>query len=259
MPYKKYRKYRRRPRRKKGTYGNARKFTKTYNRNFHNKVARKAVIEPFPSTIKVRQNWASVADVIQQSAGPPSTLNTLVINSILKLSSAKDPSFQPGNQEAVQYHNLYSRYYGVYQATYAIVKLNLRNTGPLDCRVVAGIADNSAAVANMQTAGVNIEEMEMQKYTQSRVLENGNGSKFNRATMTFKFNVSKWSKRNNIDPENTSSSVLSDPGEYPILYIGIINDNAPAAAAAAQITVDTKMIMWTKYSERKQEAIMKTT
>jgi len=248
-----YKKKTRKNYRKKSSYGNNSRFTKKYTRNTHNKRAGKAVLEPFPAVLKVRSNWASIADVLEQTVK-----NELQIFDLVKLSSAKDPSSATGNQEAVQYHNLYSRYYGVYQATYVTVKIALRNTGPLDMRVVAGIADNPAAVANMQTAGVNIEEMEMQKYTQSRVLESGSGSKYNRAYMTFKFNITKWAKRNNIDPEDSSSSVASDPGETPVLYIGIINDNSPSASVVSSITADTKMIMWTKYSERKQEAIMKS-
>lgn len=259
MPYFPYsRKYRRRTFRKKkykkSTYGANRKFTKSYNKNIVNRANPKAVIEPFPSVLKVRSNWCQSGQTITQAVN-----NQVYIVSALRLNSAHDPHLSLGIAEQVQYHQLYSRYYGEYKSTYVKVKLDMRNIGPNDCRVVCGIVDDSSNVATMVANGVNIDELAMAKYTQTRLLENGNGSKFNRGSMTFKFNLSKWWKRTNIDPEDYSSSVSTSPGEYPVLYIALMNDPPAGATNPSEIAVTTKMQLWTEYSNRNQAAIMRTT
>ena len=221
------------------------KFNKTYSKNRQNTVNTK-VGNPFPPQIATRNNWAETsADIAQIIPG------SLTWNTLLKLGSAYDPAASPGlSQESVQFHNIYSRYYSQYCVTYVKVNLKWRNTGQNDARIVCGISDDQ----NPTFTNVNMNEFQMANYTQTRVLEADQGSRYNRGNMTFKFNLNKWKKRNKINPEDWASVVATDPAKYPILYYAIQSESP---AQTALVKVDITATYYTKYSRRNQTNIMK--
>ena len=250
--YKKNKNWTKKYRKGKSTY-NKRKFRKTYNKNYQN-TKYLYIDEPFPPSIKTRQNWSRASTILAQG-----TANQQMVIEALRLSSAHDPAISiGGSQEAVQYHNVYSRYYDYYTASYATITIKLRNVGEIDMRVACAIADNQNTASEMITTAVNQDEIEMQKYTQSRLLEADQGSRYNRGTMSFKFNLNTWAKRNKVDPSAHSSQVALDPNTYPLFYIAYVNDQPQLAGSSpGQIVADIKMTLWNRYHERQQASLMK--
>lgn len=226
-------------------YSNS-KFRRSYHRNKQNTRMVK-VGAPFPPCIATKNNWAETsADIAQATPGAPT------VQTLLNLNSAFDPAAAPGlSQESVQYHDIYTRYYSDYTVTYVKVNLKWRNTGTNDCRIVCGIADDSQTPGQM--GSINMNEMQMQNYTQTRVLESDQGSKYNRGNMTFKFNIAKWWKRMKLDPEDYSSTTPSNPLQSPVLWYAIKSENA---ALTALCKVDITATFYTKYSRRRDAAIM---
>lgn len=251
MPYKRYypKTYRRKKRyyrRKNNSYAYPTKVKKTYHKNTQN-ARRTKVGQPFPACLSIRNNWCeSSADIAQALPGAPTS------RTMLKLGSAFDPAASPGlQQESIQYHNIYRNYYAQYCVNYVKVTLSWRNTSTNDARVICGIADDQA-VPPLFT-NVNINEFEMQPYTQALVLEADQGSRYNRGTMTFKFNLNKWAKRMKVDPESRAALVTNDPTTYPVLWYAIQSENV---AATALVKVDITATFYTEYSKRLQQAIM---
>jgi len=245
MPYKRYAK-KKKYYRKKTSYLRKGRFKKTYQKNRQN-ARRTKVGQPFPACLSIRNNWCeNSADIAQAQPGAPTSAT------MIKLGSAYDPAASGGfTQESIQYHNIYRRYYAQYCVNYVKVSLKWRNTGTNDARIICGIADDQAVPPLF--GNVNINEFEMQPYTQARVLESDQGSKYNRGTMTFKFNLNQWAKRMKIDPESRSATVLNDPLYYPVLWYAIQSENV---ATTALVKVDIQATFYTEYSKRLQQAIM---
>lgn len=141
-----------RKKRKSNSKYSKKKFDKTYSKNRQNSVNTK-VGDPFPPQIATRNNWAETsADIAQALPGAPT------VQTMLKLGSAYDPAAAPGlNQESIQYHNIYSRYYSQYCVTYVKVNIKWRNTGSNDARVICGISDDQ----NPVWTNVNMNEFQM--------------------------------------------------------------------------------------------------
>jgi len=244
MPYtyKKKRTYRKR---KNNTRTTKSRFKKSYSSNRQNALVTK-VGHPFPPNLATKNNWAETSvDIAQALPG------TVFQANMLRLNSAYDPALSTAlGQESVQYHNIYNRYYAKYYVSYVKVNLKWRNTGNNDCRIVAGISDQT----NPIFLNVNMNEFQMAKYTQTKVLESDQGSRYNRGNMTFKLNLNHWAKRNKFNAENVSAAVNANPTQYPTLWFAIQSeDDAQTALAKVDITAT----FYTKYNQRIESTIMK--
>lgn len=245
--YKRGRKSNRKKRRfrKSSSQASTKKYFKKYNTNVSN-MMNTNVPYPFPPQIKLKQNWAETSvDLSQALPGGPT------IGGMLRLSSAYDPALSPVlNQESVQWHDLYSRYYSEYKVTYILVNILARNTGTNDCRLLFGIADDQVVPGNITA---NMNEMQMQNYTKTHILESDQGSRFNRANYTFKFNVARWAKRMNVDPDEWASIVATDPTKYPVLWYALESEN-PATTALVKLDITAQV--YNTYSRRNENALM---
>lgn len=231
--------------RKSTSQTSTKKYIRKYNKNTSN-MLNINVPYPFPPQLKLKQNWAETSvDLAQATPGGPS------IGGMLRLSSAWDPALSPVlNQESVQWHDLYSRYYSEYKVTYVLINILARNTGTNDVRLLFGIADDQNVPGNITA---NMNEMQMQNYTKTRILESDQGSKYNRAYYTFKFDVTNWTKRMNVDPEDHASIVATNPAKYPVLWYAIESENP---AVTGLVKLDITMQFYNTYSRRNENALM---
>lgn len=264
MPYKK-KFYKKKP--KKRVYrkktavtsnGRAATFNKMFKSNYTNLGTAWTSI-PFPSVIKHRASWVENKYEMATTGGGLQYTQLPLI----RLNDALDPfmiaAVPPLTQESVRYHTIYSRYYEQYSINFAYIKVEVRmplnNSGQAqgdDARVLMGIGDT---VATSAISIPNVEEIEMFPGVQSRLIEASQGSKFNRQTLYFKFDVKKWWARNKIPNDARATPVGSSPAESPCLWALVAADtNNPFANVNVQF--DFKGLFYTKYSVRDDEQLM---
>ncbi len=247
MPYykKSYRK-----KKKTSSKGKRKRFQKSFNHNNQNALFSYKG-NPFPSCSLVKGNWVQSNGIVTQAS-----VGLSQFQSLMNLGSAWDPNVSAGlGQEAVQFHNIYATYYQKYTVNYVSIEIMIRNavTSQDDCRVTCMCLDDQNQIAAM-AGNVSADEISMQKYTQTRVLEADPGSRYNRCKLNFKFNVNKWRKRLKVDPENASALINANPTTFPIFAIMVQSDGA---ANQARIRYDLKTTYWTKYHTVDSSAIAK--
>lgn len=246
MPYYSKKRY---PKRKRfTTKGKASRFTKRYSTpNKQNKTYVK-VGNPFPQAIQTKNNWAENNYTITQTG----IVNPKYFGA-LRLNSAYDTNLDPAfNQESVQFHKIYSRYYDQYSVSYVTIAVKMRNTGTSDCRIVMGISDDQNTVTAMTAGNVTTAEATLQQQTQTRLLEANQGSRYNRSVMYFKYSVNAWNKRMHTNPAAASSVVNNSPAAYPLLWVGIASEGTAPGVAA----LDFKATFTTRYFDRQDATIM---
>lgn len=249
MPY--YKKSRKRNYKKRKSNHLRRKgFKKVYRRNYQNTV-KTYQGNPFPGKLKVKQNVSQCGVILQQSqAGAPT------YEDIANLYQSF-PFQQSGlTNETAQWHRIYTDYYDKFRVEYAYVSLTITNSGQDDVKVVAAISDAESIVSDMQTANVNISEAAMQPWAQSRNLESSGGSRYNRCTFNFKFNLNTWAKRNDIIDTQRYGFLQGSttPIKYPVLYLAF---QSIEGNNLAKINVQTRLSFYSTYFDRQDQEISK--
>jgi hypothetical protein len=247
MPY--YKKSRKRTYKKKRSNRLARKgFKKRWNRNKQNQV-KTYIGNPFPGRIKVKQNVSQCGTTINQS-----NINSVTYKSLINLYQSF-PFQQSGmTNESAQWHRIYTNYYDKFQVEFAYISVTIMNTGIDDCKVVAAISDDQDIVGNMQNNNVNISEATMQPWSQSRTLEANGGSRYNRTTFNFKFNLGTWAKRNNVTDAQRYGYLggSTTPVLYPQLYLAL---QSVQGNNLATINVQSKVSFYSSYFDRQDASI----
>jgi len=271
MPYKP-RKYKKRNYKKKKSYKKrsskltASSFAKLYNQNFTN-INKHWNPAPFPTAMKIRSTWNEKGYALATS-GTGTSIGTPATLPIVNLNSAYDPFVITGfGQESCRYHAIFSRYYATYEVTYAVIKVNVRNTTETDSgllfqddlRVILGISDQEG----QYPFGANQEEQVMFPGVQTGLLESDEASKYNRKTFYFKFNVAKWAKRANQAQTSISAPTNNNPLNSPQLWVTIANDRYQSGGGLVnnarnnvKAIIDMEAVYYIKYTDRNDNVIM---
>lgn len=248
---------------KRSTALTAKTFSKLYNSNYSN-IYDKWIPAPFPTAMKIRATWAEKGYKLA-TVGTGQTIGQPVTLPLVRLNDAYDPFIVTGfGQESTRYNSIFNRYYGQYEVMYCVIKLSVRSSAPVtntsdDLRFICGISD----VPNQYPSQANQEEQCMFPGVQNALLETYNGNPKNRKDFYFKFNVSKWAKRTNQSISDISPISNASPTVSPVLWCTVANDYYQGAGLTNNATVnveasiDMEAVFYVKYTDRKDDVVMR--